>query len=102
MGSSRALSTQTDPLQLKLYALHKQARFGSYESCSTQPNGEDACTSESSTPHTAAITGTETSSQVDAWKEIAELPMEDAKREFLKTLFASAPYWKYEQFLLQE
>ena len=95
MGSSRALSTQTDPMQLKLYSLHKQARFGSYETCVNA-----AAITEGAPATTAgAITGTETESQIASWIELEELSMEDAKREFLKVLFSQAPYWKYEQFL---
>lgn len=84
-------ANQPDPLHVKLFALHKQAKFGSYATC---VNGN--VTVEGSG---AAITGSETSSQIEAWKELGDMSAELAKQEFLQRLFASAPYWKYEQFL---
>ncbi len=77
---------------MKLFALHKQAKFGSYESCLANPES-------SSGGANAAITGSETTSQIEAWKELGEMSADTAKQEFLQRLVASAPYWKYEQFL---
>jgi hypothetical protein len=40
-----------------------------------------------------------TSGQVLVLQSITELTMEEARKEFLCTLFAAFPYWKYDNFL---
>jgi hypothetical protein len=99
------INNQYDPLHLSLFALQKQSRFGSYlavganSSRSSDASSASGSASDGTTGSQQPLTGSETPQQIEAWKELGEMPTETAKCEFLRRLFVSAPYWKYEQFL---
>eukprot|EP01035_Chromulina_nebulosa_P023194 gene23194-30064_t len=50
-------------------------------------------------PSESAAEGADQSSTAASDVELSELSVEDARREFLCTLFAAFPYWKYDNFL---
>jgi hypothetical protein len=104
MATNRVSSSDDSTEIMKLFALQKLIRNGSY-STQTVEKGS-SISSESSNENTGlsnSVKGAFDSNNRDAidekWKDLGEISLQDAKREFLLSLISIAPYWKYEQFL---
>lgn len=109
-------------MKLRLYGLHKQAKLGppTEQEIENPSKSRTSTYSGVATAHATQIVGTPAlqrmastrrdsgpgrntepspAQQMEAWQSCADLSMEQAKKEFLVTLFTAVPYWKYEQFL---
>lgn len=113
-GSSNVLQ---EHLHLKLTSLVRQIKFGDYNESEynnvllPSPPNETISNNASSltlppVPPMELTRDVSTSNlssispdQIQAWKELTGMCCVDGKRQFLLTLFPSAPYWKYEQFI---
>jgi hypothetical protein len=84
---------------LKLHAYQKVVKHGSHSTqhTTTHEKGAESLNDILS----MKSDGTSNSREMieEKWKELGEISVMEAKKEFLLTLIALAPYWKWEQFV---
>jgi hypothetical protein len=85
---------------LKLHAYQKVVKHGSHSAQHTTGIHEKGAESLNDVLSMKSD-GTSNSREMieEKWKELGEISVMEAKKEFLLTLIALAPYWKWEQFV---